>query len=68
MLADRHVRVPGTAPARHFGTSMEGRSLQATDLDWSYGSGPALRGAAGDRALVLCGRAVPAGRLAGEPL
>jgi uncharacterized protein (TIGR03083 family) len=52
----------------HFGTSIEGRSLQATDLDWSYGSGPALRGAAGDLALVLCGRAVPAGRLAGEPL
>jgi uncharacterized protein (TIGR03083 family) len=52
----------------HFGTDIEGRSLQATDLDWSYGSGPPLRGAAEDPALVLCGRAVPAGRLEGEPL
>ena len=52
----------------HFGTNIEGRSLQATDLDWSYGSGPPLRGAAEDLALVLCGRAVPAGRLEGEPL
>ena len=52
----------------HFGTSIEGRRLQATDLDWSYGSGPALRGAAADLALLLCGRTVPHGRLDGEPL
>lgn len=52
----------------HFGSNIEGRSLQATDLDWSYGSGPALHGAAEDLALVLCGRTVPAGRLTGEPL
>ena len=43
----------------HFGTSIEGRSLQATDLDWSYGSGPVLRGPAGYLALVMCGRKVP---------
>jgi uncharacterized protein (TIGR03083 family) len=52
----------------HFGTSIDGRSLQATDLDWSYGSGQALRGAAADLVLVLCGRTVPAGRLTGTPL
>ena len=52
----------------HFGTGIDGRSLQATDLDWSYGSGPALRGAAADLALVMCGRTVPAGRLEGKPL
>lgn len=52
----------------HFGTSIEGRRLQATDLDWSCGSGPALRGAAEDLALLLCGRTVPHGRLDGEPL
>jgi len=52
----------------HFGTSIEGRSLQATDLDWSYGSGQALRGPAEDLALVMCGRTVPGGRLEGEPL
>ena len=41
---------------------------QASDLGWSHGSGPALRGTAADLALALCGRAVPAGRLRGEPL
>ena len=51
-----------------FGTSIEGRSLQATDLDWSYGSGPALRGPAELLAVVMCGRKVPGGRLEGEPL
>jgi uncharacterized protein (TIGR03083 family) len=51
-----------------FGMVIDGRHLQASDLDWSHGSGPALRGAAADLALALCGRAVPAGRLEGEPL
>jgi uncharacterized protein (TIGR03083 family) len=51
---------------KHFGISVEGRSLQATDLDWSYGSGPALRGAAGDLAVMLCGRKLPAGRIEDE--
>lgn len=51
-----------------FGTGIEGRSLQATDLNWSYGSGPAARGKAEDLALILCGRTVPAGRIEGEPL
>lgn len=52
----------------HFGTSLDGRTLRATDLDWSYGSGPALRGPAEYLALVLCGRTVPEGRLEGTPL
>jgi uncharacterized protein (TIGR03083 family) len=52
----------------HFGIVIDGRHLQASDLDWSHGTGPALRGTAGDLALALCGRAVPAGRLSGEPL
>ncbi len=52
----------------HFGTSIAGRRLTATDLDWSYGSGPVLRGQAGDLALAMCGRTVPAGRLDGAPL
>jgi uncharacterized protein (TIGR03083 family) len=51
-----------------FGTSIEGRSLQASDLDWSYGSGPVLRGPAEYLALVLCGRTTPEGRLEGKPL
>jgi uncharacterized protein (TIGR03083 family) len=53
---------------QHFGTSIAGRSLQATDLDWSYGSGPALRGKSEYLALLLCGRTIPAGQLEGEPL
>jgi uncharacterized protein (TIGR03083 family) len=52
----------------HFGIVIDGRHLQASDLSWSHGSGQVLRGAAGDLALALCGRTVPAGRLEGEPL
>ncbi len=59
-----------TASGGHarFGIDIEARHLQATDLDWSHGSGAVLRGAAGDLALALCGRKVPAGRIEGEPL
>ncbi|MBV9094908.1 MAG: maleylpyruvate isomerase family mycothiol-dependent enzyme [Streptosporangiaceae bacterium] len=53
---------------QHFGTSIGGRSLQATNLDWSYGSGSVLRGRAEDLALMLCGRTVPAGQIEGGPL
>jgi uncharacterized protein (TIGR03083 family) len=49
----------------HFGTAIEGRHLQASDLDWSYGDGPVLRGTAADLALTLCGRTR---QLEGEPL
>jgi uncharacterized protein (TIGR03083 family) len=52
----------------HFGVNVDARSLQATDLDWTYGTGPPLRGAAGDLALVLCGRSVPYAHLDGQPL
>jgi uncharacterized protein (TIGR03083 family) len=52
----------------HFGIAIDGRRLEASDLGWSYGSGPVLRGTAADLALALCGRAVPAGRLGGKPL
>jgi uncharacterized protein (TIGR03083 family) len=57
----------GGGPA-HFGVDIAGRNLQASDLDWSHGSGPVLRGAAEDLALAICGRTVPDGRLEGEPL
>ena len=52
----------------HFGIDLRGRSLCASDLDWSYGSGAALRGSAEDLALAICGRTVPDGRLEGAPL
>jgi len=52
----------------HFGIDIEGLLFEASDLDWSYGSGQPLRGAAEDLALVMCGRTVPGGRLTGSPL
>jgi len=39
--------------------------LRATDLDWTFGSGTPVSGAAEDLALLVCGRAVPAGRIEG---
>src|SRR5438270_12500105 len=52
----------------HFGTDIQGRRLHATDIDWSYGSGPQLSGTAADLALHICGRTVPADRLRGDAL
>jgi uncharacterized protein (TIGR03083 family) len=52
----------------HFGTDLQGRTLHATDIDWTYGSGPQLSGTAADLALHLCGRTIPADRLRGNPL
>jgi uncharacterized protein (TIGR03083 family) len=43
----------------HFGTDISGQRFEATDLDWSYGSGPALRGPAEGIAAHLCGRRPP---------
>jgi hypothetical protein len=52
----------------HFGIELIGRRLEATDIDWAYGSGPTLRGEAQDLALVICGRTVTEGRLQGDAL
>jgi uncharacterized protein (TIGR03083 family) len=41
-----------------FGVDLDGVQLQATDLDWSSGSGAPLRGRAEDLALVLTGRRI----------
>jgi uncharacterized protein (TIGR03083 family) len=48
-----------------FGTDLSGVSLQATDVDWSYGTGTPVRGLAQDLLLVVCGRTLPPGRLDG---
>jgi uncharacterized protein (TIGR03083 family) len=50
-----------------FGTDLGDVELQADDLDWSFGTGRRVSGAAQDLALVLCGRKLPAGRLSGAP-
>jgi uncharacterized protein (TIGR03083 family) len=47
----------------HFETDISGRTLQATDIDWSYGTGPQIGGTAGDLALHLCGRKLPIGSI-----
>lgn len=54
--------------AANFGVRLDGRGLRATDLDWSFGSGPVLSGTAEDLVLALTGRTLPPGHLAGEPL
>ena len=49
----------------HFGFNLDGLRLRATDLDWTFGSGTSVSGAAEDLALLVCGREVPAGRIEG---
>jgi len=49
-----------------FGTDLAGIALQATDLDWSHGTGAPVRGLAQDLLLVVCGRRLPPGRLEGQ--
>ncbi|MFJ7210513.1 maleylpyruvate isomerase family mycothiol-dependent enzyme [Amycolatopsis sp. NPDC098790] len=51
---------------KYFGTDLAGVCLRADDLDWSYGTGTPVAGAAQDLLLVLCNRRLPAGRLRGE--
>ncbi len=53
---------------RNFGVDIEGRSFEAIDIGWKFGSGQLLRGNAEDIALALCGRSVPNGRLEGSAL
>jgi uncharacterized protein (TIGR03083 family) len=52
---------------RFFGVDLSGVRLEATDLDWSFGSGEPVRGTAQDLLLVICGRRLPADLLSGSP-
>ena len=58
---------PADRSVRFFGVDLDGIELRAQDMDWTLGSGTPLTGAAADLLLVLCGRTLPAGRLAGQP-
>ena len=58
--------VTGPQSTRYFGVDVGGVRLQATDLDWSLGQGPPLRGPAASLILVLTGRRVPDGVLTGS--
>lgn len=50
---------------KYFGVDLTGIQLQATDLDWTYGTGEPLTGTAQDLLLVLCGRTLPPNHLTG---
>ncbi|MFF5447540.1 maleylpyruvate isomerase family mycothiol-dependent enzyme [Streptomyces sp. NPDC012888] len=52
---------------RFFGADISGVRLCAEDLNWSYGSGAPVYGAAQDLLLLAFGRRLPSGRLRGEP-
>lgn len=52
---------------KFFGTDLDGVQLRADDIDFTYGSGTPLHGAAQHLLLVICGRTLPAGLLRGEP-
>jgi uncharacterized protein (TIGR03083 family) len=50
----------------HFGVDLDGVQLRAADMEWSFGWGETVSGAAEDLALGLCGRRLPAGRIDGD--
>jgi uncharacterized protein (TIGR03083 family) len=49
----------------HFGRDLTGIRLEADDLDWAFGDGEPLRGAASHLLMVLMDRRLPAGVLSG---
>ncbi|MEU8823660.1 maleylpyruvate isomerase family mycothiol-dependent enzyme [Streptomyces sp. NPDC048636] len=51
---------------KFFRADLSGVQLRADDLDWTYGTGAPLTGAAQDLLLVAYGRKLPPGRLRGE--
>uniref|UniRef100_A0AAU2JGP3 Maleylpyruvate isomerase family mycothiol-dependent enzyme n=1 Tax=Streptomyces sp. NBC_00049 TaxID=2903617 RepID=A0AAU2JGP3_9ACTN len=63
-----HVLLDAIRPGslKFFGAGLDGVRLCAEDLDWSYGSGAPVYGAAQDLLLLAYGRGLPAGRLRGE--
>jgi uncharacterized protein (TIGR03083 family) len=50
---------------KHFGLDLTGIRLEADDLDWAFGDGEPLRGAARSLLMVLMDRRLPAGLLSG---
>jgi uncharacterized protein (TIGR03083 family) len=50
---------------KHFGLDLTGTRLEADDLDWAFGDGEPLRGAARHLLMVLVDRRLPAGALSG---
>lgn len=52
---------------KFFGADLSGIELRADDLDWSFGTGTPLYGAAQDLLLLAYGRRLPPGHLRGAP-
>ncbi|WP_405678268.1 maleylpyruvate isomerase family mycothiol-dependent enzyme [Streptomyces sp. NBC_01511] len=52
---------------KFFGADLDGVELRADDVDWSFGTGTPLSGAAQDLLLLAYGRRLPPGHLHGEP-
>ncbi|MFJ8961768.1 maleylpyruvate isomerase family mycothiol-dependent enzyme [Lentzea sp. NPDC102401] len=48
---------------KYFGADLDGKRLEATDMDWTFGEGKPVRGLAQDLLLLVCGRTLPPGRL-----
>jgi uncharacterized protein (TIGR03083 family) len=48
----------------YFGIDVDGIRLEATDAEWTFGSGARTAGTASDLVLWLSGRQLPAGRIA----
>jgi uncharacterized protein (TIGR03083 family) len=59
--------ITGPKALKHFGVDLSGVELHADDIDWSFGAGTTVSGAAQDLALLVCGRTLPPGRLRGAP-
>jgi uncharacterized protein (TIGR03083 family) len=51
---------------KFFKTDLDGLRFDATDIDWSAGTGPAVSGPAADIALVLAKRRIDTSRLTGD--
>jgi uncharacterized protein (TIGR03083 family) len=69
-VSERALRIVldnATSPRslQHFGRDLTGTRLEADDLDWSFGDGEPLRGAARHLLMVLVDRRLPAGVLPG---
>ena len=69
-VGERALRVVldhATSPLnrKHFGLDLAGTRLEADDLDWTFGDGEPLRGAARHLLMVLMDRRLPASVLSG---
>jgi len=51
--------------SKHFDVRLDGVALQVTDVDWEFGQGDTIEGAADDFVLALAGRQAGAERLTG---